>query len=80
MSFTIALGLVYQTRQMIPGLSLLALKAASIAMAMSVSHIALMVYISNTWVFPLPFEIVVSVIPFIAFFVSYLLQSAARCS
>lgn len=78
MSFTITLGLVYQIRQMVPGLSLPALKAASIAMSTSVSHIALMVYASSTWVFSLPFGIVVSAIPFIAYFVSYFLIAIGR--
>lgn len=78
MSFTIALGLVYQVRQMIPGLSLSTRKAIAIGVGTCGCHTAMMVYVSTTWVFPLPFGIVVSVIPFVAFFVSYFLIAVGR--
>ncbi|GAB9466633.1 hypothetical protein Gpo141_00004003 [Globisporangium polare] len=80
MSFTIALGLVYQVRQMISGLSLPLLKVVAIGLSTSGCHIALMVYVSSAWVFPLPFGIVVSVIPFIAFFVGFFLLAIGRAA
>uniref|UniRef100_K3X545 Uncharacterized protein n=1 Tax=Globisporangium ultimum (strain ATCC 200006 / CBS 805.95 / DAOM BR144) TaxID=431595 RepID=K3X545_GLOUD len=68
MSFTITLGLVYQVKQMVVGLMLSTRRSTVITLSTSCSHIALMIVISDAWVFSVPLDIVVSVIPFIAYF------------
>jgi len=78
MSFTIVLGLVFQIKGLVVGLSLSTKQAVAIAALTSGCHIGTMIAVSSAWVFPLPFGIVLSVIPFVIFFVMFFLVAVGR--
>lgn len=78
MGFTIALGLVFQIKGLIVGLFLSTKQAVAIAALTSGCHIGVMIAASILWVFPLPFGIVLSVIPFVMFFVVFFLLAVGR--
>lgn len=78
MSFTIVMGLVFQIKGLVVGLSLSTMQAVVVAALTSCCHIGAMIAVSSAWVFPLPFGIVLSVIPFVMFFVVFFLLAIGR--
>lgn len=78
MNFAISVGLVFQIKQLVPSLTISTQRGILVAVVTAGCYILTMLLIAMYWVFPIPFGIVVSVIPFVVFFVIFFLLAIGR--
>lgn len=70
-SYSVAQGLLLQVTGMIPGIPMPPAVSVLVALCTSTSCMALLIAITSQWVYPIPFAIVASVMPFVIFFPIY---------
>lgn len=70
-SYSVAQGLLLQVTGMIPGIPMPPAISLLVALSTSVSCMAMLIAITAHWVYPIPFAIVFSVMPFVVFFPIY---------
>lgn len=63
-NFCIGLGFIFQVKQLVPGLGLTKVKILSITLAASCCGLACMIATANCWVFPIPFSLVLIIVPY----------------
>lgn len=77
-SYSVAQGLMLQVLGMIPSIPMTISKSILVSVSTAVACVAVLMCLSATWVYPVPFGIVLGVLPFVIFFPFFFVLAVGR--
>lgn len=77
-SYSVAQGLMLQVMGMIPSIPMTALKSIAVSICTAVACVAALMCLAVMWAYPVPFGIVLGVLPFVVFFPFFFVLAVGR--
>lgn len=77
-SYSVAQGLLLQVRGMIPSIPMTTLTSIAVAICTAVACVVALMCVAVTWAYPVPFGIVLGVLPFVFFFPFFFVVAVGR--